>query len=161
LVPGHPPDRAAAEAWITDPANATVDPTQRAYVLTELKRREEALRLLDDTTPTGPLDVARRERLRLSLAAGGIADRTAFDRSLAELPPDDRKYQALSFAMYQLDRNLQTGQPWRAAFLREVRHLGPWRVAPRSRLFILGQQFGYSAVFLLVAFGLLVVELAT
>ena len=161
-----PIDPLAADAWLA--AHGDAPPEVRASVLATAGRHEEARALLERATPGTALDQVRLERLRILFAAEEAEDRSidnALARleqvpALADVPPDEQRYQRLSLAWSISWLRIHAGERWRDDFAEAVRPFAPFRVPPRFLVVHAIQQYAlpiaYAGALLIVwIFGLL------
>jgi hypothetical protein len=159
---GLPVDRTAAEAWLASPP-ADAAPFERAAVLMNVGRFEEARAALDGADPSGPLDRVRTLRLREAVDAALDPTRTIDIDAVAdvarELAPGERHYQVLSAAWSQAALDIKARRPWIKPFLRVARANGPFPLPRRTEIAIAVQQLS-APIACLIAGGILVIAAA-
>ena len=150
-----PADPMSAEAWLATQAEAPVP--ERVSALITAGRSEDARALIAATRPATPDEAVGLERLRLTIDAG-LAGRSSGDEiqaafealpDLAVLPADEQRYQRLALAWSMAWLPISRRQPWRDAFARAIRPLGPFRPPLRYRLFHVTQHYALP-----IAYGL-------
>ena len=143
LPPDYPVDEAAAITWLADPAHAADDPIRRAFVLDRSGQRDAARDELARIDPSDTAALASAERLRAAWAtrAGEPWDDARFEELVDRLSDDEARWQRLGLAFALLVEDIGAGRPWRAAYVRSVRDLGPWHTTARGWFVVLSQQF--------------------
>jgi hypothetical protein len=116
------------QAWLDDPANIRASNLERATMLFNADRWDEADRLLAQTVPRDDQERAVFIRLRSTAAAqpSGEIDQTALRDAVSSLPKAEGKYQILSAIWSQAWLDVTAGRPWRTRFAEAVRDLGPY-----------------------------------
>ena len=141
MRPGFPRDPSTAEAWLADPANT--NDLDRAAVYVAVDDPDAARAALARASWATPIEAARAERLRIVLSEDPAAEpRSEYRRRLADLPPEDARFQALALAIMLLDSNLKAGRPWRSPLLSDVRWLRPFRLTRRGWALVLWRESG-------------------
>lgn len=151
-----PTNAEETDAWLANPEYAT-DTVARAFVLFNAERLDEAIAVVDGTTPSSPMDQASAERLRLTVqrSRGAEIDPVRFQTLVDALPSDQRRWQRFSLAVMELSFDIRDRLPWRDQFVASVRDLGPWRLPRRAWFVIVTQQFTVALTFGLVSLYLL------
>jgi hypothetical protein len=134
-----------ATVWLTDPANATASPLERATVLFGAGRGEEAGATLERFIPETSRQRASLVRLRACVEGRptGTIDLGAVRAELDALglDPEERRYQLASAAWTQAWMDIERRRPWRTGFAAGTRDLGPFRVPLRVTVWVAIQEF--------------------
>jgi hypothetical protein len=127
-----PKTPAAADRWLAGSGESAPELT-RASILMMADRLDESQALVDAFEPATAEDRARRERLLAALAGlrSGTVDPRAALAAIAALPPDLQPYHRLSLAWSTAWVDASNHRPWRAAFARASRTIGPGGVPTR------------------------------
>lgn len=124
------------QAWLDDPANIGASNLERATMLFNAERWDEADRLLAQSAPSDDKERAVIIRLRSTVAAqpSGEIDQTALRDAVTSLPEAEGRYQLLSATWSQAWLDVTAGRPWRTRFAEAVRDLGPYDLPVWARI---------------------------
>ena len=127
-----PKTPAAADRWLAGSGGSAPD-LMRASILLMADRLDESRALVDAFEPATAEDRARRERLHAALDGlrSGTLDPRAALAAIAALPPDLQPYHRISLAWSTAWVEASRGRPWRAAFARASRTVGPGGIPTR------------------------------
>jgi hypothetical protein len=124
------------QAWLDDPANIGASNFERATMLFNADRWDDADRLLAQTVPRDDQERAVLIRLRSTVAAqpSGEIDQAALRDAISSLPEAEGRYQLLSAIWSQAWLDVTAGRPWRTRFAEAVRDLGPYDLPVWARV---------------------------
>lgn len=124
------------QTWLDDPANIGASNLERATMLFNADRWDEADRLLAQTTPRNDKERAVLIRLRSTVAAhpSGDIDQSALRDAVSSLPEAEGRYQLLSATWSQAWFDVTAGRPWRTRLAEAVHHLGPYDLPAWARI---------------------------
>jgi hypothetical protein len=151
-----PRTTAGAERWL-EQAEAVDSGLTRASVLLTAGNTAEARRLVESHPIADPEDRARVARMLAAIDGleQGQVDPTEANAAIAALPPDARRYHALSLAWSTAWVDGANGRPWRSALADASRGIGVAGIPGRFLTYAAFQEL------LLPILGLLVVLLFT
>jgi hypothetical protein len=124
-LPGMPRTPAGAERWLEQAGAADAGLT-RASALLMAGQTAEARRLVEGHPVADAEDRARVARMLAAIDGleSGRVDPSGADAAIADLPPDARRYHAVSLAWSTAWVETSNRRPWRRAFAEACRGIG-------------------------------------
>jgi hypothetical protein len=134
--PDIPRTPARADRWLAEHPDAP--PALRASALITAGRHEEARPLLEADQPLDAVERVRRARMLAAIDGlrDGRVEASAAREALAQLPADERRYQALALAWSTAWVDALNRRPWRAAFAEASRDVPVAQIPARWRLIV-------------------------